>query len=523
MLVHDFLSISAARTPDKTALVYGRQRMSYAQLERRTNQLARKLMAADVERGDRVVVLERNSISAVIALLAVLKAGAVVVPLHPTTKSGKLEWIVNNCGAVALITGRAGARCVQRIGRRLGSLSTIVLSQTAEDHLDHYTVLSLDRILADADASPVRTAVSGEDLACLMYRSCSSGQPRGVMCGHGNVVFACDAMIACLQNSADDIVINVLPFAFDYGLYQLLMVLRFGGTLVIHDAFGPAAGILRVIERERVTGFPLVPALMTVLLELSFRPFDLASLHYITSTPAMLPAAHLLALRNRLPHVRVYTIYGSTECKDALYLPPEYLPAAKLLAGPQWAGIPVAGTQAWVEAADHRRLCSGEVGELVVRGPHVMQGYWDDDALSSRRFGVGAAPGESVFRCGDLFYQDQQGMFHFVAHADDTIDSGGFCVAPAEIEAVILELSAVRECAVVGVPHPVLGQTLKACLVVAEPDLTDLQVNRHCRSRLESFLVPRIIEFVKELPQDRRIAQSAPGRRASCRAGTEVR
>ncbi|TVR35135.1 MAG: AMP-dependent synthetase [Spirochaetaceae bacterium] len=518
MLVHDFLSTSTARTPDKTALVCCRQRMSYAQLECRTNQLARALMAAGVKRGDRVVVLERNSIKAVIALLAVLKAGAVVVPLHPTTRSGKLAWIVNNCAAVALITGRAGARCVQRIGRRLRSLSTIVLSQTAEDHLDYYQELSFDHIFADADASPVRTAVTGEDLACLMYRSCSSGQSRGVMCGHGNVVFACDAMIACLNNSADDIVINVLPFAFDYGLYQMLMVLRFGGTLVIYDAFGPAAGILRVIERERVTGFPLVPALMTVLLDLSFRSFDLASLRYITSTPVMLPVAHLLALRNRLPHVRFYSIYGSTECKDALYLPPEYPPS-----GSQWAGIPVAGTQAWIEADDHRRLGPGEVGELVVRGPHVMQGYWDDDALSSRRFAVGAVPGESLFRCGDLFYQDPQGIFHFVAHADDTIDSGGFSVAPAEIEAVISELSAVRACAVVGVPHPVLGQALKACLVLAEPDLTELQVNRHCRSRLESFLVPRIIEFVRELPQDRRIAQPAAGHRAGSRAGTRVR
>ena len=515
MLVHDFLSISAARTPDKTAVVCGEQRTSYAQLERRSNQLARALMAAGVQSGDRVVVLERNSISAVIALLAALKAGAVLVPLHPTTKSCKLAWIVNNCGAVALISGRAGARCLHRIGRRLRSLSTIVLSQPAEDQLDHYAVLSLDHIFAGADGSPVRTAVTGADLAFLMYRSCCCGEPRGVMCGHSNVVFACDAMIACLQNTADDIVINVLPFAFDYGLYQLLMVLRCGGTLVIHDAFGPAAGILRVIERERVTGFPVVAALMAVLLDLSFHSFDLASLRYISSAAAALPAANLLALHNRLPHVRVYSIYGSTECRGALYLPPEYL-----LAGPACTGIPVAGTEAWVEAADRRRLGTGEVGRLVVRGRHVMRGYWADDALSRRCFRVGAAPGEGTYCSGDLFYQDQHGMFHFVAHADDTIDSGGFCVAPAEIEAVISELSAVRECAVVGVPHPVLGQALKACLVVGESsDLTEPQVNRHCRSRLESFLVPRIIEFVRELPGNRRIAQPGAGRQV----GAELR
>ncbi|TVQ38511.1 MAG: AMP-dependent synthetase [Spirochaetaceae bacterium] len=496
MLVHDFLSASAARTPTSTALVCGKRRASYAEIDRKANQLARALVAAGVGRGQRVVIQERNSISAVIAIFGVLKAGAVAVPLHPATRARKLAIIVHDCAAVALIGGSAALRGAGSLFSGSATLRVVVSTLGDDDPAAQCADLTFERVFRAYDDSDVRVPLTDSDLAFLIYTSERSGDPKGVVCGHENVVAAADATAAQLEITARDIVINVVAFCFDYGLYQLLTAFRCGATLVIQDAFGQAAAILRAIERERVTGFPLVPPLLSVLLELDLHAFDLGSLRYIVSSAAPLPAGHSLALRHRLPHVKVYSMYGTAECGPALCLPPE-----KLQHRPGSVGIPVPGTEAWLESDDGTRPPAGVAGELVIRGANVMRGYWADAALSSRFFRPGPTPGEIQLHTGDLFCQDEQGMFHFVARAADTIASAAVNVAPREIEAIINELSAVRECAVVGVPDPVRGQAIKACLVRGDPALTDLQVLRHCRTQLESFNVPRFVEFVESLPK----------------------
>ena len=189
-------------------------------------------------------------------------------------------------------------------------------------------------------------------------------------------------------------------------------------------------------------------------------------------------------------------MYGLTETKRTLYLPPEELECR-----PDSVGIPIPGTEAWIEDASGRRLGAGEVGELVVRGRHVMRGYWEAPEATAQRYRPGPLPGERLCHTGDLFRQDEEGFFYFVGRSDDIIKSRGEKVAPKEVEHVLYELPGVKAAAVVGVTDPGLGQAVKAILVLdGGVELSAAKVLAHCRARLEDFMVPKHVEFRDSLP-----------------------
>lgn len=492
MLVHDFLTESARRYPDKSAVVDGDQRIAYAQLDERTNQLARAMGDSGVGRGDRVIVFLPNSIDMAIAIYATLKAGAVFVPVNTAVKAKKLSYISRNCSAVALITDASGARAIGDTMNHWSALSLLVLTDEIESSPVRLRQLSYPQIFANVSAGPPLIPVIDKDLACLIYTSGSTGEPKGVVCGHDNVVFVSGSIVTYLENCSEDIVINVLPFSFDYGLYQLLMVVRFGGTLVLENAFAFPAAILRTVERERVTGLPVVPTLVSMFLNADLSRYDLTSLRYVTNTAAALNPTNIQALQRSLPGVCIYSMYGMTECKRTLYLPPD-----RLVDKPSSVGVAIPGTEVWVEGDEGQKVEPGEIGELVVRGSHVMRGYWGDESLTARCYRKGPNPGERVLYSGDLFRMDEEGLFYFIARKDDIIKTRGEKVAPREVEAAIAELEGVLEVAVVGVPDEVLGQAIKAYVSCNGSALTERDVRRHCSLRLEGFAAPQQVEFVR--------------------------
>jgi acyl-CoA synthetase (AMP-forming)/AMP-acid ligase II len=315
------------------------------------------------------------------------------------------------------------------------------------------------------------------------------------MSDHSNVTFAAGSIIEYLGNVETDIVIGLLPLSFDYGLYQLLMVFKFGGTLVLEKGFTFPAATLKRIEEEQVTGFPGVPTIYTVLLKLDLSSYNLSSLRYLTNTAAALPPSHIAEIRAKFPGTTLFSMYGLTETKRTLYLPPHQLDHR-----PGSVGIAIPGTEVWIVDEADRALEAGQVGELVVRGRHVMRGYWNDPEKTAARFRPGPLPGERVCYTGDLFRMDEEGFLYFVARKDDVIKSRGEKVAPKEVENVIYALTGVREAAVIGVPDPVFGQAVKA-FVVADSGVTEADVLRHCRSHLEDFMVPKYVELCADLPK----------------------
>jgi len=500
MLVQDFLHDTAARLPQKTALVCGQGRYSYGQLAAMANRLANALRAHGLERGGRVVIHLPNSVEAVVGIFGVLTAGGVFVCLNPGVKRDKLAYIVNNCRATALLTEArlAAGGLLAGLERECPSLRHVIACDPdcRAAHAGGERLLDFWKLQEEFPDQRPRSANIDLDLACLIYTSGTTGEPKGVMSDHSNVVFASGSIIQYLRNTEADVVLNALPVAFDYGLYQVLMTFRFGGTLVLEPSFAYPAAVLQTMARERVTGFPGVPTMFAMLLGMDLARYDLSSLRYLTNTAAALPVSHLQAIRKLFPQATLYSMYGLTETKRTLYLPP-----AELDRRPDSVGIPIPGTEAWLEDEAGRRLGPGEVGELVVRGRHVMRGYWEAPEATARRFRPGPIPGERLCYTGDLFRMDADGFFYFVARKDDIIKSRGEKVSPKEVENVLYQLPGVREAAVVGVPDPVLGQAIKAFVVCANGALTETQVLAHCRKHLEDFMVPKYVEFRAALPR----------------------
>ena len=518
MLVQDLIQNSAKQFPDKTALVCDGQRLTYAEIEARANRLAHALIAHGVQRGDRVAVYLPNSVETVVAIFAILKAAGTFVVVNVTTKRDKLVYILNNCQATALFTSDRNASLAAEVHAAVPSLRFTVLSGKRAaprppsvppnfggeggKELGEGELYALDDLLAAYTATRPDCPTIDQDLACLIYTSGSTGEPKGVMSGHNNVVFASGSIIQYLENTPDDIVINVLPLSFDYGLYQLLMVFRFGGTLVLEKSFAYPAAVLKKMEAERVTGLPGVPTVFAILLQMDLNPYDLSSLRYITNTAAALPPSHIMALREKFPWATLYSMYGLTECKRTLYLPPNQLDRR-----PGSVGIAIPGTEVWIEDEEGSRVGPGVVGELVIRGSHVMRGYWENPGATAKCYRPGPTPGERVLYSGDLFKMDEEGYLYFVARKDDIIKSRGEKVAPKEVENVLYGIEGVVEAAVIGVPDPILGQAIKAFVVLdadkdhPDVELTEKDILRHCQANLENFMVPQYVKFCDELPK----------------------
>ncbi len=502
-LVQDFLEHSAARLPEKTALTFSDRQYSYAEIDRMANRMANALLDQGMQRGDRVAIYLNNSVEAVVSIFAALKAGGVFVVINHTTKRDKLAYILKNCQASALVTEARKSVLVNGLIAETPSLKISILcgKETGEDinskeRGGKVKIVGFEWIMMECSTDRPPQVNIDLDLACLIYTSGSTGDPKGVMSDHSNVIFAASSIIEYLENREDDIVIDVLPLSFDYGLYQLLMVFKFGGTLVLEQSFAYPAAILKRMQEQHVTGFPGVPTVFAILLRMDLSPYDLSSLRYLSNTAAALPPSHIVELREKFHWATLYSMYGLTETKRTLYLPPDQLDKR-----PGSVGIAIPGTEVWIEDEAGNRLGPGEVGELVVRGRHVMRGYWGDAESTARRYRPGPLPGERVCYSGDLFRMDEEGFMYFVSRKDDIIKTRGEKVAPKEVENILYAIKGVLEAAVIGVPDPILGQVPKAILVIEGEELTEAKVLAHCRANLEDFMVPKYVEFRSELPK----------------------
>jgi acyl-coenzyme A synthetase/AMP-(fatty) acid ligase len=265
---------------------------------------------------------------------------------------------------------------------------------------------------------------------------------------------------------------------------------------VLENSFAFPAVILEKLEQERVTGFPGVPTIFTMMLDLDIAREKLPHLRYMTNTAAALSPQQVERIRQKFSWARLYSMYGLTETKRTLYLPPEELDNR-----PGSVGVAIPGTEVWIEDAEGNRLGAGRTGELVVRGRHVMRGYWGEPDLSAQRFRPGPIAGERLCYTGDLFRMDAEGYMYFVGRKDEMIKSRGEKVSPKEVENVLYSLDGVKEAAVIGVPDSLLGQAVKAFVVTDQGLVSRETVMAFCRERLEDFMVPREVEFVEELPK----------------------
>lgn len=498
MLVQHLLETAAVRWPDKIALVCGQKRITYSELDAEANRLAHVLLAGGIAHGDRVAILLENSIEVVASLFAVLKVGGVFMILPPGTNRTRLAGIIADAEPVTLITDYARIKDHFGVITSTPFLRQVIWSDNKARPLNGYLrTMNWSELAVYPSRRPACT--SGEtDLATIIYTSGSTGQPKGVMCAHYNMVAATESVNAYLNNTEHDVILNGLPLSFGYGLYQIFLAFQVGGRVVIEKNFAFPARIISLLEQEGVTALPAVPTFFALLLQypdLLKREFP--KLRYITNAAAALSTSHLQQIRAAFPGAQFFSMYGQTECKRVCYLPP-----AQLDVRPSSVGVAIPNSEMYIVDEMGERLPPGQTGELVVRGPHVMQGYWRSPELTALRFRPGPSPKERLLFTGDLFRMDEEGFFYFVSRKDDIIKCRGEKVSPVEIENAVCELAGVALAVVLGVPDPLLGQAIKLIVVRREgSELTERDLRAFCARRLDDYMMPKYIDFVQELPR----------------------
>jgi len=528
MLVQHFLEHSAARLPNKVALICDGKRLTYSEINQQADQLASALMGLGIKRQDRVVIFMDNSAESVISLFGILKAGAIFIMVNATMKAKKLNYILKDSGARVLITNANKARIIHEAldgasGLEhvlwVGSIPAVIGPSSVSMHLWNgllspnsdlrpFTLSTVEGLTSVSSPSASSAAVLKRsapnavcidiDLAAIIYTSGSTGEPKGVMSAHYNMVAAAKSITQYIGNVENDIILNVLPLSFDYGLYQVLMAFLFGGTVVLEKSFLYPYRILEKVVEEKVTGFPLVPTMAALLLQMEdLSKFNFSHLRYMTNTAAALPVAYIRKLQSIFPQVKIFSMYGLTECKRVSYLPPDQVDKR-----PDSVGIPIPNEEVFVVDENGNEVPPGQVGELVIRGSNVMQGYWNALEETAKRYRPGRYRGEALLYSGDLFRRDEEGYLYFVARKDDMIKTKGERVSPKEIENALCELEGVAEAAVIGVPDEIFGQAIKAFVVQKKgAGVKEKDVVGYCTKNLESFMVPKYVEFMDSFPK----------------------
>ena len=492
-LLHDSLTVSATAFPHKAAVVDGKRHLTYSDLHDQALRLASALQARGVRRGDRVALYMENSLETVVGIYAALYAGAAFMVVNPQTKEDKLEYVLADSGATALLADARLSALAEQVAPSVPHLTTLVRVGDATA-----ASLAWSELLAAHEPEPAPAGVIPVDMAALVYTSGSTGNPKGVMLSHQNMVFAQGSLVEYLRLSDDDRIMNLLPLAFDYGLYQLLMSVHLGATLILEKTFTfPAAIVKRVIEEE-VTVFPGVPTVFATLLSLHRNaPLSMPSVRRFTNTAAHLPDEYVPGLLEISPNALIYKMYGLTECKRVCYLEPELV-----LSKPLSVGKAIPGTETYVLDDAGNEVAPGETGVLYVRGPHVMMGYWNLPNETAHMLKPGKFPGERVLCTHDFFRKDADGFLYFMGRSDDIIKSRGEKVSPVEVENALAAIPGVVEAAVIGVADELLGQAVRAYVVLDHgAQYTEQMFKREAMARLESFMVPRDVIFVDDLPK----------------------
>lgn len=500
-LLHHSLQANAALadTGGKTAVIVEGQPFTYRQLLDSAQRLAAALQSRGLQRGDRVAIYMDNTWPCIVSVYATLLAGGVFLIVNPQTKADKLEFILTDSGAAILLTDAHLFNIFSAAVGRAHSPKAIIMSGPLEvaASLKTVPVTGFEAALKESSGftSPGTIPL---DLAALIYTSGSTGQPKGVMQTHQSMVFAAGSLIEYLRLDRTDRILCLLPLAFDYGLYQLLMAISLGATLVLERSFTYPAQIYARMNETGVTVFPGVPTIYSMMISAHSRsPLVFPSVRRVTNTAAALPDAFVGKLHEIFPKALVYKMYGLTECKRVCYLEPELADQK-----PGSVGKAIPGTEVYLLDASGRPVPPGGTGILHVRGPHVMLGYWNRPDLSEFMLRPGKLPGERVLCTHDHFRMDAEGFLYFVGRTDDIIKTRGEKVSPVEVEDALHRIPGVREAAVVGIPDDVLGQAIRAFVV---PDvgatLTEKQVRAQSATMLEAFMVPKEVVFRESLPK----------------------
>jgi acyl-CoA ligase (AMP-forming) (exosortase A-associated) len=494
-LLHSLLSSQAAKRPDKTAVEFKNEKVSYALLEKYTSKFANGFKQMQLPKGSRVGIFLPKQIETVTAFFGTLKAGGCIVPINPVLKPAQIQHILCDCDVSILVTSQARLNQIKEHLNDCKALEKIVVVDLDENNSsnDITTVqTTFWKKFCVSEDSRCNSTIIESDLAAIFYTSGSTGKPKGVVLTHHNMYVGAESVATYLNNTEEDRILAVLPFSFDYGFSQLTTSMLKGATIILLDYLLPK-DVVKTLEKTQATGLAGVPPLWMQITKLSWPATIKEHLRYITNSGGAMPQSTLSLLQEKLPNTDVYLMYGLTEAFRSTYLPPDQINNR-----PTSMGKAIPNAEIFVINSNNEECRPGEEGELVHRGPLVAQGYWNDTEKTAQRYKPlppsltdGRTVTELAVWSGDAVTKDEEGYLYFVSRSDEMIKTSGYRVSPTEIEESILHLSSISEAVAMGVPHPELGQ---AIVVVATPANThsydDNSLTKDILSSLKKTITP---------------------------------
>lgn len=499
-LLGEALIRSSKKNPSKIAVIVKEQEYSYDQLRNHAENFARYLIGAGIKKGDRVAIYMDNSWQSIISIYGITLSGGVFLVINPQTKADKLKYILNDCEAKMLISTNALKIELSRALEEANHLREVIISGDSNSikKCPHYKLTDFENSIQTDNQHVVFPNIIPNDLAALIYTSGSTGFPKGVMMTHQAMVFTSWSLVEYLRLSEKDRIMLILPLAFDYGLYQLIMSITIGGTLIVEQSFIFTASIYKNIRKYQPTVFPGVPTVYAMMITANKEnglSFD--CIEKITNTAALLPAEFIPDLKKIFPNALIFKMYGLTECKRVCYLEPELIDTK-----PTSVGKAIPGTEVFLLSTEGNPVAAGEPGILHIRGPHVMSGYLNKKELSEEMLKEGKLPGEKILCSNDWFKMDEDGFLYFQGRNDDIIKTRGEKVSPVEIENIIYKINGIKEVAVLGVPDVIMGESILVYITLHENiAITEKEIQRECMMHLEPFMIPQRVLFLSEMPK----------------------
>jgi amino acid adenylation domain-containing protein len=495
-LLQSLLTQAAARQPQRPAVASGGCVLTYQQLDRLSNKVARALLRLGTAPGDRVAVLGPKSAASVAGIYGVLKAGACYVPLDPKAPAERLSYVAADSGAAVVIADEERAPQAAALAGRVPRLRGLVVSDR-QGHGD---------VAAESGEPLAQERAIETDLAYILYTSGSTGTPKGVMISHRNSLTFVEWAAAAARLSEQDRVCSPAPLHFDLSVFDIFATCQAAGCLVVlpDGAATFPVSIAQWLEKERISVWYSVPSVLTLLACFgSLSQFDLSGLRAVIFAGEVFPPKYLARLMTELPHARYLNWYGPTETNVCTAFE---VPAGGAQAGPVPIGKACANTEVFAVTSDGRRVREpGEEGELYVRGPSLMRGYWGQQAKTRETLVINPLrtdDDELVYRTGDLVTMEPAGNYVYLGRRDAMVKIRGYRVELGEVEAALYRHPGVREAVVLPVPDELLGSRLRA-IVTADGagSLTRENVLDHCRQWLPGYMVPDLLEFREELPR----------------------
>lgn len=491
---------TCAKYPEKTAIQCAGKSYTYNQLLNEANSLACHLKDQGVQRGDRIAIYMDNTWPCIVSIFATAFTGAVFLIINPQIKSDKLQYILDDSGARILITDAHLKNVFTDVLNQINTVTDVYCSGNDKDiSIENINYHIFDDVVqTKQERITYKSNVLGNDLAALIYTSGSTGFPKGVMHTHQSILFAIGSLVEYLRLGHSDKIINFLPFAFDYGLYQLFFTLYLGATLILERSFTYPAVVYKLINDTETTVFPGVPTIYSMMINSHLKkPLSFPSVTRITNTAAALPADYVRLLQEIFPNALIYKMYGLTECKRVCYLEPELAHIH-----PSSVGKAIPGTEMFLLDEKDNPVPAGGEGILHIRGPHIMLGYWNKPEESQKMLKEGRWPGEKVLCTHDLFRMDENGLFYFIGRSDDIIKTRGEKVSPIEVENVLHSIKGVKDAAIIGQVDDVLGEVIHAFVSLSDGANIEIKdIKKVCVNKLENFMVPAKYHIMEVLPK----------------------